>query len=138
MLDCHAKAMPLGLRPYPKDLAVRAYLLGLSLERAKFLIACPHSNNLLFRKSHHVVVVPFDEQVQIDEAKRIGLGARDAAKMFNKTVDELMAQGFKRTTAYPKPPGNGEYSLFQYEDHQDLTRYLKSRNKYKAAKPRHK
>jgi len=124
-----------NIRPLAFDLRARAYVLGISYERAKFLVACPHRQNAFFRKDHQVEVIPFNLQVQIDEAKRLGIGAYDAAKMFNLEAKELIAQGFKYRTRFPKPPGNGTYSLFQHEDHQDVTRYLKAQNKYKTTKP---
>lgn len=121
-------------RRLPADFETRAYVLGLSLERAKFLVACPHTENLFNKKDKHVVVVPFDEMVQIKEARRLGIGAVDAAKLFNKTPEWLLSMGFALFTHFPKPPGNGDYSLFAYEDHQEITRANKEWEKARQKK----
>ena len=103
----------------PADVNLRAYLLGVSPERAKFLIACPHTQNKWKGCEQVNVVIPYDEQVQINEAKRIGIGASDAAKMFNKPYQYFIDRGFRMRTAFPKNSGNAGYSLFQYENKTD-------------------
>jgi len=117
-------------RILPDDLATRAYLLGINYERAKFLASCPHTENMKFRKTSQIVIVPFNEQIQIDEAKRIGIGAKDASDMFEKPVEVFLEQNFPMKSLFPKTSKYGGYSLFQPYDHQEVTRYLKSRNKY--------
>ena len=114
-------------RPPPSNLKERAYLLGIAYERAKFLAACSHTQNRFFRKSFQVVLIPYDEEVLINEAKRIGIGAFDAAKMFKRPSKEMLARGFPYRSKFPKPPGNGDYSLFQHEHHQEITRFLSTR-----------
>ena len=99
----------------PRDLAFRAKALGLSIERAKFLVACPHTDNPYNKPDGQVIVVPFDPEVQINEAKRMGIGALDAAEMFDRPVADFIARGFNLTTPFPRPPGNGAYSLLQHE-----------------------
>jgi hypothetical protein len=95
----------------------RAAILGVSIERARFLVRCAHSRNLLKRKSDHIVVIPYDPRVQLDEALRLGIGLNDTAEMMRMTPAEIKAMGydFPEHSAYPRVGGRGPYSLFQWE-----------------------
>ena len=99
----------------PADVNLRAYLLGLHPDRAKFLMSCPHTQNNWKDCEAVNVIVPYNPQAQIDEAKRIGLGAYDAGRILGVDPKQLLAAGFKTHTTFPKPAGNADYSLFQHE-----------------------
>jgi len=121
-------------RLIPYDLATRAKLLGLSLERAKFLTACPHRENAKFKGDGQVIVVPFDPDVQINEAKRLGIGALDAAEMFNRPVAEFIVRGFPMKSTQPRAASNAGYSLLQYEASQGAWKIYKGK-KVKPQRP---
>lgn len=95
----------------------RAAILGVSIERARFLVRCAHSRNLLKKKSEHIVVIPYDPRVQLDEALRLGIGLNDTAEMMGMTPAEIMAMGysFPAKSSIPRVGGRGPYSLFQWE-----------------------
>jgi hypothetical protein len=95
----------------------RAEILGVSIERARFLVRCAHSRNLLKKKSEHIVVIPYDPRVQLDEALRLGIGLKDTAKMMKMAPKEITAMGydFPAKSSIPRVGGRGPYSLFQWE-----------------------
>lgn len=105
----------------PLDLAERCEILGISIARAKFLIACA-KDDTTFSRSGPVIdrgqSIPYDPGVQIREAFRLGIGLKDTAEMMDMTVEQIASYGlpFPARSAFPPPPGQSKiYNLFPPE-----------------------
>ena len=105
----------------------RAIVLGISLERATFLSVCS-CNAATRAAAKQAINIPYDPIVQLREAARLGISARDTAEMMQMTYEEVVATGFNfpRRSTLKRPPGQGRYCLFQFEPHYKRTIYGKN------------
>lgn len=105
----------------PLDLKERCEILGLSLARANFLIACAKDDTTYSRSGPYVdrgQSIPYDPGVQVREAFRLGIGLADTARMMEMTQEQVMSYGlpFRARSAFPPPPGPSKiYNLFPPE-----------------------
>ena len=110
----------------PLDLQERCEILGLSLSRAHFLLACSKDDTTYSRTGPNIdrgQSIPYDPAVQIREAFRLGIGLRDTARMMEMTVEQVEAYGlpFRARSAFPPPPGQSKiYNLFPPEPEDPL------------------
>ena len=91
----------------------RAVLLGVDIERARFLASCAHADDL--RKDKHAgIVIPYDPIPQLREAARLGINAPDTAKMMGMTQAEVSAYGinYPAKSFHPMPEGASVHNLF--------------------------
>ena len=107
-------SQPLGLKE-------RCEILGISLARAQFLIACAREDVIHTRSGRRIdrgQTIPYDPGVQIREAFRLGIGLSDTAAMMGMSEVEILAYGlpFTKSSAYPPPwSGSPIYNLFPPE-----------------------
>jgi len=105
----------------PLDLHERCEILGLSLTRAYFLLACSKDDTTHSRTGKDIdrgQSIPYDPAVLIREAFRLGIGLRDTAIMMEMTVEQVRGYGllFRARSAFPPPPGQRKiYNLFPPE-----------------------
>jgi hypothetical protein len=104
----------------------RAQLLGISLPRAIFLAQCSHVPRAKER-GLPACSIPYDPDVQLAEAARLGLSARDTAEMMDLPYDVVVASGhpFPARSSVRRPPGQSSFCLFQPEPHYKKTIYGK-------------
>ena len=104
----------------------RAQLLGISLPRAIFLAQCSHVPRAKER-GRPACSIPYDPDVQLAEAARLGLSARDTAEMMGMALDAVLASGhpFPPRSNVRRPPGQSSFCLFQAEPHYKKTIYGK-------------
>jgi len=104
----------------------RAIVLGISYERAVFLSACA-SNAATKAAAKNAINIPYDPIVQLREAARLGISARDTAEMMGMSYEDVVATNFNfpRRSKGRRPPGQSRYCLFQYEPHYKRTIYGK-------------
>lgn len=104
----------------------RAMVLGISLERATFLSACS-CNAATRAAAKHAINIPYDPLVQLREAARLGISARDTAEMMGMSYEEVVATNFDfpRRSKGRRPAGQSRYCLFQHEPHYKRTIYGK-------------
>lgn len=90
------------------NLAQRAYVLGVEIERAKFLASCSHTD-----LDNQEQSIPHDPMNQLLEAVRMGISLRDTALMMRIKQSDLKALGlpFKWRSTMPRPSGKGGYNL---------------------------
>jgi len=71
--------------------------------------------------------IPYDPDVQLAEAARLGISARDTAEMMGLPYELVVASShpFPRRSTVKRPPGQSHYCLFQYEPHYKKTIYGK-------------
>lgn len=105
----------------PLDLKERCEILGISVARAHFLIACA-KNDTTYSRSGPCIdrgqSIPYDPGVQIREAFRLGIGLADTARMMEMTKEQVEAYGlpFKSKSSFDPPAGpGGLYNLFPPE-----------------------
>lgn len=105
----------------------RAQLLGISLPRAIFLASCAHVPRAKER-GLPATSIPYDPDVQLAEAARLGLSARDTAEMMDMTLADVLASGhpFPPRSTVRRPPGQSSFCLFQPEPHYKKTIYGKN------------
>ena len=92
------------------DWKIRAHLLKINPERAKFLMACPHLHpNCLHklqggkREKCGGSFIPYDGGVaQIREAARFGMSLRPTAKMMNMKESEVKLIATQHGIKFPK------------------------------------
>lgn len=105
----------------PLDIKERCEILGLSLARANFLLACSKDDTTHSRTGPDIdrgQSIPYDPGVLIREAFRLGIGLKDTAVMMEMTVEQVEAYGlpFRARSAFPPPPGQRKiYNLFPPE-----------------------
>lgn len=103
------------------DFEDRRRLLGLNLERAKFLAACSHNDNGTGSARHQCnrdQTIPYDDLPLLLEAHRLGIGLKDTAEMFGWTIQKVQSYGipFREHSVIKKSSGNRYYTLFQPEN----------------------
>lgn len=103
------------------DFEDRRRLLGLGLERAKFLAACSHNDNGTGSARHQCnrdQTIPYDDLPLLLEAHRLGIGLKDTAEMFGWTVQKVQSYGipFREHSVIKKASGNRYYTLFKPEN----------------------
>ena len=112
----------------PLGFVQRCEILGISLARGYFLLACSKDDTTYSRTGNDIdrgQSIPYDPGVLVREAFRLGIGLGDTAKMMEMTVNEIRAYGlpFKQQSLFP-PPANQKriHNLFPPEikdhDHQ--------------------
>lgn len=104
----------------PLTLRERAEVLGISYERALFLVACAHDGRTHNNKGSfdREVSIPYDVAVPIKEAARLGINIKDIAEMMDMTEAEIAAYPFdfpEKTTAV-RPMRGGFYNLLAHGD----------------------
>jgi hypothetical protein len=94
----------------------RALVLGIDLDRAHFLASCARGENLRTVKNKGIFI-PYDDNVQLREAARIGINAKDAAAMMGLPLAEVLSRGivFPNKTTKPLPEGSYFHNLFLQE-----------------------
>jgi hypothetical protein len=83
------------------------------IERAKFLASCAHADDL--RKDKHTgIVIPYDPIPQLREAARLGINAKDTAKMMGMTIEQVSLDGinYPARSTHPMPEGASVHNLF--------------------------
>jgi hypothetical protein len=90
----------------------RCLVLNICPARAHFLAACSKTN-LARTDPTAGVYVPYDDNVQLREAARLGINAQDTATMMGYTVTEVLSRGiiFPRKTTHPPPDGGRTHNL---------------------------
>lgn len=105
----------------PLGLSERCEILGISLARAHFLLACSKDDTTHSRTGPDIdrgQSIPYDPGVLVREAFRLGIGLADTAKMMEMTTDEVKAYGlpFTSRSLFYAPPGRRKiYNLFPPE-----------------------
>lgn len=108
-------------RKRPLDIKERCEILGLSLARAHFLLACSKDDTTHSRTGPAIdrgQSIPYDPAVLIREAFRLGIGLKDTATMMEMTPEQVAAYGlpFRARSSFPPPPGQSKiYNLFPPE-----------------------
>jgi hypothetical protein len=103
-----------------------AKLLRLDIARARFLAACSHADprdnpNMVIATSRGEPIL-YDDTVLIREACRIGISAKDTAKMMNLPIEYIKGCAVKfglkfRTKSKHRPQNaKGVHSLFLHEE----------------------
>lgn len=105
------------------DFEEKRRLLGLGVERAKFLAACSHNDDGTGAARHvcnRDQTIPYDDLPLLQEAHRLGIGLKDVAEMFGWTVQKVESYGipFREHSVIKKASGNRYYTLFQPENEQ--------------------
>jgi hypothetical protein len=108
-------------RKRPLDINERCEILGLSLARAYFLLACAKDDTTHSRTGPKIdrgQSIPYDPGVLIREAFRLGISLKDTATMMEMTSEQIAAYGlpFRARSAFSPPPGQSKiYNLFPPE-----------------------
>jgi predicted pyridoxine 5'-phosphate oxidase superfamily flavin-nucleotide-binding protein len=108
------------------DFEERRQILGLCVERARFLAACSHNDDGTGNPRHDCKkekTIPYDDLPLLLEAHRLGIGLKDTADMFGWDVAKLKTYGipFRAHSIIKKASGNRCYTLFQPENEQTNT-----------------
>lgn len=103
------------------DFEERRQLLGLTVERARFLAACSHNDDGTGKarfRCNTDQTIPYDDLPLLQEAHRLGIGLKDTAEMFGWTVAKVASYGipFRQKTIIPRTTGTRPYNLFQPEN----------------------
>ena len=90
----------------------RALILGIDLDRAHFLASCARGENARTVKNDGIYI-PYDDNVQLREAARIGINAKDAARMMGIPLEDVLSRGiaFPAKTSHPLPEGSYVHNL---------------------------
>ena len=102
------------------DFEERRRLLGLTVERARFLGACSHNDDGTGKarfQCNNDQTIPYDDLPLLQEAHRLGIGLKDTADMFGWSVAKVASYGipFRQKTIIPRTTGTRPYNLFQPE-----------------------
>jgi hypothetical protein len=91
----------------------RCLILGIDLDRAHFLAACSRGENTRKTKNEGIYI-PYDDNVQLREAARLGINALDTARMMGTPLAEVLSRGitFPAKSTHPIPEGFYVHNLF--------------------------
>lgn len=107
------------------DLETMAEILQLDIARARFIAACSHSDPRDYdgnvQPLNRGKPILYDERVLIAEACRLGISAKDTAKMMNLPKQRILEYAaelsirFRSVSRHKPQSSKGVHTLFQYE-----------------------